>query len=371
MPTFDFVICGAGPIGLYAACLLHARGHSCCVLEKNAGLPTESRAIGIHPPSLQLFAELNLADVLIGAGCAMTQARVHVDRREVATLDFSKLDHPFPLILSLPQADLLRLLHNHLTDAGVPILWQHEVATIFQSSDEVAVRTTDGASVSGGCLLACDGAHSRIRSYLDVPWCGKTYADTYLMGDVRDETSDGEKPNTGTAAVYLGRDGLVESFPLPSGQRRWVIRQQQPNPDAGWQELRDAVAERTGRTDLGVPDGEVSFFHVHGYSADALYQNRVILLGDAAHVVSPIGGQGMNLGWLRAHSLLNDFNPSKLPAWQKSTLDIADRVRRQAVWNMRLGRPQSHPLLLAAVLRLYFSPLCVAHFRRRFTMTHL
>jgi 2-polyprenyl-6-methoxyphenol hydroxylase-like FAD-dependent oxidoreductase len=363
-PTYDFIICGAGPVGLYAACLLHARGHSCCILEKHADLPSQSRAIGIHPPSIKLFDELGLVTTLVDAGLIISHAHVHVDRRKIATLDFSKLNHQFPFVLSLPQADLLRILRHHLEQLGIPIFWQSKVVQVEQATSQVSVALDDKTVISSHFLLACDGMHSTVRQYLKIPWRGVTYPDTYLMGDAIDCD-----PSNTAAAVYLGRSGLVESFPLPSAKRRWVIRQQSPDQDAAWRELSQTIIARTNETQVGNPQDDATFFHVHGYSAESLFCNRVILLGDAAHVVSPIGGQGMNLGWLRANDLLNDFNPAHLPQWQRNTQTAARRVRQQANWNMRIGRPQAFPRILAAMLRIYFSPPLVPIFRRRFTMT--
>ena len=363
MPTYDFIICGAGPVGLYAACLLHARGHTCCILEKKTDLPTQSRAIGIHPPSITLFNELGIATTLVDAGLTISNAHVHVERKKIATLDFSKLKHEFPFILSLPQADLLRILRRHLENLGAPILWQREVAQVQQTESEVSVILNDETVMTGRYLLACDGMRSAVRQLLEIPWRGVTYPDTYLMGDAED--SD---PSNTAAKVYLGRSGLVESFPLPNGKRRWVIRQQTPEQRAGWRELSQTIIERTDETNLGTAQSDSTFFHVHNYLADRLFSNRIILLGDAAHVVSPIGGQGMNLGWLRAKDLLNDFNPERLPKWQRNTLTIARGVSNQALWNMRMGRPQLFPGLFSAVVKLYLSPPLVSVFRRRFTM---
>ena len=362
MPTYDFIVCGAGPVGLYVACLLHARGHSCCILEKKTDLPTQSRAIGIHPPSIMLFNELGLASTLVEAGLPISHAQVHVERKQIAVLDFSKLKHEFPFILSLPQADLLRILRRHLENLGAPILWQREVAQVQQTESEVSVILNDETVMTGRYLLACDGMRSDVRQLLEIPWRGVTHPDTYLMGDAED--SD---PSNTAAKVYLGRSGLVESFPLPNGKRRWVIRQQTPEHNAGWRELKQTIIERTNKSNLGAAQS-ATFFQVHSYLADRLFRNRVILLGDAAHVVSPIGGQGMNLGWLRANDLLNDFNPKRLPQWQRNTQTIARGVSQQALWNMRMGRTQKFPSLLSAMVRLYLSPPLVSVFRRRFTM---
>ena len=362
MPTYDFIVCGAGPVGLYVACLLHARGHSCCILEKKTDLPTQSRAIGIHPPSIMLFNELGLASTLVEAGLPISHAQVHVERKQIAVLDFSKLKHEFPFILSLPQADLLRILRRHLENLGAPILWQREVAQVQQTESEVSVILNDETVMTGRYLLACDGMRSAVRQLLEIPWRGVTHPDTYLMGDAED--SD---PSNTAAKVYLGRSGLVESFPLPNGKRRWVIRQQTPEHNAGWRELKQTIIERTNKSNLGAAQS-ATFFQVHSYLADRLFRNRVILLGDAAHVVSPIGGQGMNLGWLRANDLLNDFNPNSLPQWQCNTQTIARAVSKQALWNMRMGRNQKFPSLLSAMVRVYLSPPLVPVFRRRFTM---
>ena len=167
------------------------------------------------------------------------------------------------------------------------------------------------------------------------------------MGDFDDNTSFEDQ-----AVVFLPTQGLIESFPLPDNMRRWVVKTDSyidsPTPNI----LADFVKKRLGTELKSLKNTMISSFGVQSFSAENYFKDRVILCGDAAHVVSPIGGQGMNLGWIGAWLLAKalskiKMNPEKetefLSDYQKQLKKIVRKASRRAEWNMRMGRKQFFP----------------------------
>jgi len=195
------------------------------------------------------------------------------------------------------------------------------------------------------------------------------------MGDYSDNTDFGPD-----AAVYLHRDGLIESFPLPDSRRRWVVKTDSyiRNPDRN---LLDNLVSNRLRHDLsGQNNSMISSFGVQHQQAETLNKGRVLLAGDSAHVVSPIGGQGMNLGWITASNLSESLSAARknqghagpiLTSFSKVSLSIAKTVARRAELNMWLGRKRSFPLFRNLIARMIVNTPLQRKMARMFTMRGL
>ena len=228
---------------------------------------------------------------------------------------------------------------------------------------------------SGQFVVACDGKDSRVRQLEDIGFLGGDYPDTYLMGDFADNTDFGSD-----AAIYLTDDGLVESFPLAKGARRWVVKTDERVAHPNVEQLAALVRKRL-RFDLPVETSTMlSSFGVQHYLADTFVSNRVLLVGDAAHVVSPIGGQGMNLGWLEAwdaaetlETVLKDKqNTSEhLQSYDKKRRRVAKIVLSRAAFNMRMGRKTRFSFAKYAFARVLSSKPFARTMANMFTMRGL
>jgi 2-polyprenyl-6-methoxyphenol hydroxylase-like FAD-dependent oxidoreductase len=228
--------------------------------------------------------------------------------------------------------------------------------------------------MSAAIAVGADGANSTVRRLLGLPTPETRYPDHYLMGDFPDSSPYGED-----AALFLEAGGIVESFPLPGGVRRWVVRLSGPpvGPDAGL--LAGLVKERTGISVDAGANSMLSSFGVRSRLVSRMIDGRTALIGDAAHEISPIGGQGMNLGWMDAESLLPLIMAALrgrpcgggLRRFDASRRRAAAGAKRQAEVNMALGRPLSGARLRArnaAIARVAAVPALNALVARRFTM---
>lgn len=395
----DLIIVGGGPVGLLAGLLAHEAGLRFRILERDSAPRPHSRAIGIHPPSLRLFARLGLAEDFADVGARIRRGRGFAGPGvQLGALDFGVLPPPWNFILTLPQWQTEALFEDRLR-ALVPrsLIRGVEVTAFSQApggaSVQVVAAGPDGESeaLTAPFVLACDGKQSLLRESAGIGWRGGPYPHRYVMGDFPVEgvpepagdlhAAHGISCLGEDAAIYLHPRGLVESFPLVSGFRRWVVQEEEGSSAAGsLPGLVSAVQTRCGVTLAPQACRMFSAFGVERYLADRFTKNRLVLAGDAAHVVSPIGGQGMNLGWLNADEavtavarVIRGHTP---PEVALSRFEVRARYRareviRRAEQNMFMGNRWALPRIRNQVVRLVLHTPLRKVLARRFSMQGL
>lgn len=361
----DVIVVGGGPVGLYTALLLRQAGLDAVVLERRADRSSHSRAIGIHPPALRALAAGGIAEELRTRGVLIRDGVARSAGRHVGTISFSTLPGEEKYVLAVPQAVTEEILERRLQEEfpgtvrrGVAVLSSRDhgdhVRTVVRSQGEDIV-------LEARLVVAADGARSSIRDGAGIRAPSRRYPDCYVMGDFLDGTEDGDD-----AVLYLETGGIVESFPLPGGIRRWVVRVGCPVERPTAENLTALIRDRTGVAVDATTHSMLSAFEVQSRLAERFVAGRTVLVGDAAHEVSPIGGQGMNLGWLDAVRLVpiiaaslrdGDDVGARLAEYEKERRAQAALARRKAHLNMALGRPLPGPLMrsrnavLAALVR--------------------
>lgn len=386
----DVLIAGGGPSGLSLATLLAASGLTVRVLDPRQSPGTHSRAIGLHPPALEVLDAAGVGAAAVAAGVRIERGIGLAGTRTIAAMDFGVLDGPHRYVLSLPQSQTERFLQEGLAAVDPRALLRGVALESFTpTAGGVRVLITEGTRGPGGpghgprarktltarYLVGADGVDSTVRRQLGLPFSGRRYDDHYTMGDYPDGTDFGS-----TAALVLHREGIVESFPLPGGLRRWVVWR--PPQEAA--DLATLVLRRTGHHVSAADASMTSDFRCSRRSVPAMAAGRVLLIGDAAHEVSPIGGQGMALGLLDAAALAPLLcaaitgsatageTAGRFAAFSGLRLRAAARAGRQAHLNMMLGRPLARRpdgLRRTVLAALAGRPLVHDAVARRFTMS--
>src|SRR5699024_11061893 len=290
-------------------------------------------SVGIHPPSLELFESLGLARNLIKEGVQITAGHAFANARKIGSLSFKTIPNPFRLILSLPQSRTEQILENALNQRNPEILMRNAKAIGIDKYDDHITLTYrqkgKTTRLETTYLMCCDGKNSFIKDQAGISFSGKSYPDTYVMGDFTDNTSFGSD-----AAVFLCNEGLIESFPLPQNRRRWVVKTDHYCSKVQRKEIEKALRRRIGHNLSDTDHFMLSSFGVEKRRAQPMVKDRIILCGDAAHVVSPIGGQGMNLGWLAARDLFQSLHKVIIDgAPAHKILPAFERRRRKAYKN--------------------------------------
>ncbi len=312
-------IVGAGPVGSLLACLLGRQGRMVTIWEKRTELPDCSMAIGISPVSLDILDTVGLGDLFREQGVLIHSARVWEAGEECGTLTFRA---PEDTILSLPQANTLSILRD-----------------AFQQIPTVRFRFGEAYPESSPhdphtWVIACDGAKSGLREQAGLRSSRHGYGLRFVMADAPDEEQLGPE-----ARLYFSPDGAVESFPLPGQHRRWIAQVQQhqsPTLEHLRERVRDAARVDLGNRECGSPWP----FDPRWGLARTYVKDRLVLCGDAAHQMSPIGGQGMNTGFadacLLAH-VLQAPSPQALRMYTRSRQRAFRIAARRAAWGMWLG----------------------------------
>ena len=350
-------------MGLFLAIALLKNGIDCKVIEKRKEPVADSRSLGIHPVSLELFDELGITTPFLEEGLKIKRGIALTATKKLGEIHFSDCPKPHDYILACPQSTTERILRDELRKLNKDALITKAEFIRFEESENSVTtyfsRGQETQQISSQFLIGCDGKNSQVRQAASIHYSGKRYPDTYIMGDFTDTTDFGAD-----AAVFLPKDGLIECFPLPNGMRRWVVKTRDYISDPDDELLASFVKQRIGHDISGTKSTMLSSFGVQHFVAESFDKGRVLLAGDAAHVVSPIGGQGMNLGWLGAWKMAKQLSsarhpdPESLLAYSDQHKKITAKVARRAEVNMRLGRASAVPMFKDWMIKgILHSPL--------------
>lgn len=330
---YDVIIVGGGPVGLLLGCLLKQQGLRLCVLERRSEPMAYSAAIGITPPSLQILDKLGLAAEFVARGVQVRDCLVHGQRDLLGCVSFREIPDAHRFILSLPQAITIAILQKHLGQDRVEL--GCEVSDVRQWEDHCSVQA-GGRTLTARFVIACDGSRSRVREFIGMRAPGRVYDCHFAMGDFTDHSGFGDE-----AHLFFTETGAVESFPLPGGHRRWIVQTEThlDHPPRGF--VSELIKSRTGIEVPAADQLSESAFTPRKFNCDRYYEGRIILCGDAAHVMSPIGGQGMNTGFADAEflaAILCQADPLQLlPAYNRFRRKAAKTAITRAEWGMWLG----------------------------------
>ena len=296
--TTDVLIVGAGPVGLTAAIVLIQHGHEVTVVDRQAEGTNTSRAAVVHPHTLELLEPYGVVAQLVARGVHTPTFAIR-DRDEILiAVPFSGLPTPYPYTLMISQADTEAFLLNRLEELGGKVVRPASVIGIQQTSDQAIATFADGQQIRARYLIGADGMHSTVREQAGIAFTGGTYGESFALADVRLSGGVAAGIPNDQVILYFSPAGLVVVAPLPDGMYRIVatVDEAPQHPDIAF--VQSLLDERGPVAEPAVVEEVVwgSRFRVHHRVADAFRDHRILLAGDAAHVHSPAGGQGMNLG---------------------------------------------------------------------------
>ncbi len=377
----DVMIVGAGPTGLSLACQFVRYGIDFVIIEKNEGVTPYSKALGVHARTLEIYEQLGLAQQAVEQGAIASKARLLKGGEVRAELDLSNLgagSTAYPYVLFFEQSKNEQLLYDYLKRNGKIVRWQTELASFSQTEEKITaqVNTTDGGSqmIEANYLVGCDGPKSPVRHALGIGFAGSTFERMFYVADAQ---IDWKLPHD-AFHICLSEDSLLVFFPL-KGEHRYRIVGTFPeefSKDEGevlYAEIEGRIQEEA-EFELDVHDVEwFSTYKIHSRHVSRFSAGRCFLAGDAAHVHTPVGAQGMNTGIQDGYNLawklalvlkgkadkiiLETYNEERLEN-AKHLVQTTDRMFEVAAGsNWLLAFLRTHVLPLIAPYIFRFEPV--------------
>ncbi len=318
------LVIGAGPVGLAAAIELHRRGIPARIVDQNPHAAKESRAVAVNPRTLELLEASGASERLIAAGVRLRGVRIIADGVTRAEVDATRMPHRYNFMLALPQDRTEAILAECLAERGVPVergVSAFDVVPHADSARAVLAGPGGQETVEADWIIGADGAHSTVRKALDIGFPGAPYPFQWSLADV-DLAGDAE-PDRGELRLDRGRPVLIR-LPIGPGRHRLIAN----GPDV------------LGLAPSSWSPGTIhwqSSFTVSHRRVQRLGEGRIRLIGDAAHIHSPAGGRGMNLGIEDAVTLVERIAAGTLGDWDarreakaRKTIRESDLMQRMA-----------------------------------------
>ncbi len=360
------VIVGAGPTGLMAACQLARFGVDFRIIDSKSGPTRESRALVVQARALEVYQQLGIADRAIERGYIMPAMNIHANGKRRARVPLGDIGgplNPFPFLLVLEQSQNEELLYEHLRSLGHDVTWNCEFTGLTQSDTQVTVtfQGADGASetTEADYLIAADGASSPIRRALDIPFGGGTYNERFYVADLQIE---GDIPHT-EGSIFFAKEGFALALPMDGEKHFRLVGAVPKYADTETPTFDDVRRDLDPIFQRSLTFGEPNWFSsytVHHRCVENFQSGRVFFAGDAAHIHSPAGGQGMNTGLLDAQNLAwklalvarGSAQPSLLETYNEERLPFAQRLLQTTDRAFQAGLSRN-PLLVFLRLRVF------------------
>lgn len=340
---FDVLIVGAGPVGLFLANECARRGLTYRIIESKPSQSEHSKALAIFPRTLEIFDMAGVVTPFLERANRVTWVAIVTHGRRLARLQFTPEESPYPFVAMVPQDVTEQLLLQELQRRGGNVEYESTFLSAVQDDDGVTAMVEhhgENREIRASFLVGCDGAHSAVRHALHLPFEGAEYSGFFLLADIEsNESLAGDEMQLCPSEL-----GPIAIFPMSATRRRIVATIEQQEDDAPSLDLvRRIIGERAPAGLEALSLHWSSYFRIHHRLVSGLREGRMFVAGDAAHIHSPFGGQGMNTGlhdaWNLAwklnlvargcgnSTLLDSYSAERLPVI-KSVIQTTDFLTR-------------------------------------------
>jgi 2-polyprenyl-6-methoxyphenol hydroxylase-like FAD-dependent oxidoreductase len=300
------LVVGAGPTGLVLVCELLARGIRARIIDKGDGVVLQTRALGIHARTLEVLDMMGLAERFAERGQMVRRFHMYTDGKTLVRLELARNGSAFGFMLDVPQDVTETILRQRVSELGGSVEQGTELSSLRQDLGGVTATVIEPGgtvqAVTADYVVGADGAHSRVRSELGLDFRGHPYAQDWLLADVH---LGWDRPDDEMHAFFR-RDGRP-LICMPMRENRWRVilpyageRDRRPPT---LEEIQRLVGERAPEPVPVSDPAWLATFQTQRRSTHVYRRERVLLAGDAVHIHSPAGGQGMNTGIMDAHNL--------------------------------------------------------------------
>jgi 2-polyprenyl-6-methoxyphenol hydroxylase-like FAD-dependent oxidoreductase len=336
----DVLIVGAGPTGLTLAASLLLKGTNVTLVDRQPEGANTSRAAGVNARTLEVLEGIDVTRRLVKEGIEAPRFAIRDGAKALLSIDFSGLATAYPFTLLVPQSTTERLLLDRVRELGGDVARPKVLATITQDAAGVTATFDDGDVVRARYDVGADGMHSTVREQAGIGFSGGAYEHSFVLADAR---LIGDAP-TDEVRLFWASEGLTVVAPLPNGDFR-IVAPVDDAPEVPSVAFVQQILDTRGPGGITVTDITWgSRFRIHHRVADTYRAGRILLAGDAAHVHSPAGGQGMNLGIQDAvaladalaavlaggpDSLLDEYSATRRPIAQQ-VVALTDRLTKLA-----------------------------------------
>lgn len=366
------LIVGAGPSGLMMAAQLLRYGVQPVIIDSKQGPTNQSKALAVQARSLEIYRQMGVIETIIKGGKQADGIVFSQEGKEVAALSLNNVgggETPFPFVHLYQQSKNERLLLDYLTLNCCPVYWDTSLLSIEQNEGRIIVQLesdNETQTISCDWLIGADGAHSQVRRQIQVSFTGDTYQHQFYLADVKITNTLGNR-----VSLFLSKKGFAGFFPMPEDQCYRIVGQL---PDAVVKAddlvINDILPHLNAVTGTIIKVEQTNWFttyRLHHRMADNFRQGRCFLIGDAAHIHSPVGGQGMNTGLQDAYNLawkmagvvnnqlnetvLNSYAAERMPV-AKDLLNTTDRIFKMILsgnWAINLFKKWVLPAVLKTV----------------------